>query len=158
MYVCYALNAYLILIGLYKIHWWAMMIFFFLNHEHFHKKYSVFTTTVEVWEWNHSPSHHTWLSMWLPIRAGDKFSSLAPGKFEWNFRYAIFKRILVIDGWDISFEIALMWMPLNFTDNQSTLVQVMAWCRQATSHYLGQCWPWSLSPYGVIRPQWVNPR
>ena len=23
---------------------------------------------------------------------------------------------------------------------QSTLVQVMAWCRQATSHYLRQCW------------------
>ena len=32
----------------------------------------------------------------------------------------------------------------------------MAWCRQATSHYLSQCWPRSTSPYGVIRPQWVN--
>ena len=32
----------------------------------------------------------------------------------------------------------------------------MAWCRQATSHYLSQCWPRSLSPYGVTRPQWVN--
>ena len=45
---------------------------------------------------------------------------------------------------------------LDFTDDQSTLVQVMAWCRQATSHYLSQCWPRSLSPYGVTRPQWVN--
>ena len=27
---------------------------------------------------------------------------------------------------------------------------------QATSHYLSQCCPRSLSPYGVIRPQWVN--
>ena len=34
----------------------------------------------------------------------------------------------------------------------STLVQVMAWCRQATSHYLSQCWPSFLSPYGVTRP------
>ena len=25
----------------------------------------------------------------------------------------------------------------------------MAWCRQATSHYLSQCWPSFLSPYGV---------
>ena len=33
----------------------------------------------------------------------------------------------------------------------------MAWCCQATSHYLSQCWPRSLSPYGVIRPQWVKP-
>ena len=32
----------------------------------------------------------------------------------------------------------------------------MAWCRQATSHYLSQCWPRSLSPYDVIRPQWVK--
>ena len=33
----------------------------------------------------------------------------------------------------------------------------MAWCRQATSHYLSQCWPRSMSPNGVTRPQWVNP-
>ena len=38
----------------------------------------------------------------------------------------------------------------------SILVQVMAWCRQATSHYLSKCWPWSLSQYGVIRPQWLK--
>ena len=42
------------------------------------------------------------------------------------------------------------------TDEKSTLVQVMAWCHQATSHYLSQCWPSFLSPYGIIRPQWVN--
>ena len=31
-------------------------------------------------------------------------------------------------------------MPMSFIDDKSTLVQVMAWCRQATSHYLNQCW------------------
>ena len=82
-------------------------------------------------------------------------NSLAPGKFVLNFRYVILKLILVIDGWGISCEIALIWMSLDFTDDQSTLVQVMAWCRQATSHYLSQCWPRSLSPYGVTRPRWV---
>ena len=41
-------------------------------------------------------------------------------------------------------------------DEKSTLVQVMAWCRQATSHYVSQCWLRSLSPYGVVRPQWVK--
>ena len=40
--------------------------------------------------------------------------------------------------------------------SQHWLVQVMAWCRQATSHYLSQCWPRSMSPYGTTRPQWVN--
>ena len=47
-------------------------------------------------------------------------NSLAPGKFEWNFRYVIFKRILVIGGWGISCEIALIWMSLDFTDDQTS--------------------------------------
>ena len=66
------------------------------------------------------------------------------------------KLISVTDGWGISRKIALRWMPLDLTDDKSTLVKVMAWCRQATNHYLCQCWPRSLSPYGVTRPQWVN--
>ena len=36
----------------------------------------------------------------------------------------------------------------------STLVQVMAWCRQATNHCLNQCWP--RSTIGVTRPHWVK--
>ena len=47
-------------------------------------------------------------------------------------------------------------LSLDLSDNKSTLVQVMAWCRQATSHYLSQCWPRSRPPNGVTRPQWVN--
>ena len=45
-------------------------------------------------------------------------------------------------------------MPQDLADDKSILVQVMAWCRQATSHYLSQCWPRYLSPYGVTGPQW----
>ena len=62
----------------------------------------------------------------------------------------------MIDGWGISCEIALIWISLDFTDDQSKLFQVMAWCCQATSHYLSQCWPRSLLPYNVTRPEWVN--
>ena len=36
------------------------------------------------------------------------------------------------------------------TDDKSTLVQVMAWCHQAPSHYLNQCWPRSMTPYCII--------
>ena len=68
----------------------------------------------------------------------------------------IFKEILVFDGWGISCEIAQIWMPLDFIDDKSTLVQVMALCHQATSHYPSQCWPRFVSPYGVARPQWVK--
>ena len=60
------------------------------------------------------------------------------------------------DDWGISCKIVLRWMPLDLTDDNSTFVQVMAWCRQATSHYLSQCWPRFMSPYGVTRPQWVK--
>ena len=47
-------------------------------------------------------------------------------------------------------------MSPDFTDYQSTLVQVMALCRQAASDYLNQYWPRSLLPYGVTRPQCVK--
>ena len=62
----------------------------------------------------------------------------------------------MINGWGISFEIALIWMSLDSTDGQSKLVQVMAWCRQAASHYLVQRWTRSLLPYGVTRPELVK--
>ena len=87
---------------------------------------------------------------------GKNLYSLAPGKFEWNFGCVIFKQILLIYDWGTSCEFALIWMSLDFTDDQSTLVQVMAWCRQSTSHYLIQCWPRSLLPYGKNEPEWVN--
>ena len=78
------------------------------------------------------------------------------GRFEWNLMQVIFKLISVIDGWGISCETAVRWMSLDLSDDKSALVLVMAWCRQATSHYLSQCWPRSLTPYGVTRPQWVK--
>ena len=53
------------------------------------------------------------------------------------------------------YEIAALrwiWKPQNLINGKSTLVQVMAWCRQAPSHYLSQCWYRSLSPYGITGP------
>ena len=47
-------------------------------------------------------------------------------------------------------------MPRHFTGDKSTLVQVMAWCRQATRHYLNQCWYRFMSPYGVTGSQRVK--
>ena len=64
------------------------------------------------------------------------FNSLAPGSFQWNLRKIIFKLILVTDGCDISSEIALRWTSRYLNDDKSRLVLVMAWCCQATSHYL----------------------
>ena len=61
--------------------------------------------------------------------------------------------------WRIKFvstycEIALRWMPLYTFDDKSTMVQVMAWCHQATGHYLSQCWP---NPRLIYVTRKVNP-
>ena len=101
-----------------------------------------------------------WPSVWTHICVIDwlthSVNSLAPGGFENIFQNVFFKLISWIDTLSNSCETALRSMPQNPSDDKSTLVQVMAWCRQAASHYLSQCCPKSLSPYGVTRPQWVN--
>ena len=47
----------------------------------------------------------------------------------------------MIDDRGISCTIALKWMALGLTDDKTTLVQLISWCRQATSHYLSRFWP-----------------
>ena len=63
---------------------------------------------------------------------------------------------LVIDSWSICCETALIKMSLGLTGDKSTLVQVMTWCRQAANHYLYQCCPSSMTPYGVYRGQQLH--
>ena len=114
-----------------------------------------------LWIWGFTPTNHVnrhtkpCAQEWI-LKKGSNINSLALGRFLFNFRLVILKLTLVNGGWGISYEIALRWMPLDLTDDKSILVQVMAWCCQASSHYLSQCWPRSLMPYGVTRPQWVN--
>ena len=84
------------------------------------------------------------------------FNSLAPGRSECDSKNVIFNLVLLIGIFRSSHDNALRWIPQDLIDDKSTLVQVMAWGRQATSHYLSQCWPSSMSPYGVTRPQWVK--
>ena len=76
-------------------------------------------------------------------------------------KFLVWKFQTNVSNWWLRY---LLWncpQVIDLTDDMSTLVQVMAWCRQswccqATSHYLSQCWPRSMSPYGVTRPQWLN--
>ena len=55
------------------------------------------------------------------------FNSLAPGKFEWNFRHVMFKQILGIDGWDISCEIILVWISLFYLLTEITHHDILSW-------------------------------
>ena len=79
---------------------------------------------------------------------------LAPCRFEWNLRLAISNHFLAIDGLVISCNIALRWMSLDFTTDQS--INLDSGSSQASSHYLSQSWPKFMMPYGIIRLQWVN--
>ena len=99
--------------------------------------------------WCHGSLHHQVIS-------SHGINSLAPGRCGCNFRNIIFELISWIDTLSATSKIVVRWMPQNSSDDKSTLVQVMAWCGQATNHYLNQCWPRSMSSYGVARPQWVN--
>ena len=83
-------------------------------------------------------------------------NSWAPGRPGCHFQTTIFNLVLLICFFTLSNDNALRWIPWDLTYDKSSLVQVMAWCRQATSHYLSQCWPNSRSPYGFTRPEWVN--
>ena len=69
-----------------------------------------------------------------------------------------FKRVIQNCSLSTHCEISLMCMPHISFDEKSTSVQVLAWFRQARSHYLTQCWHRSMSPYGILRPrpQWVK--
>ena len=91
------------------------------------------------------------LLSWYPI-----FNSLSPGRCGFRFKYVILKCTMVIIFIGISSAIAIRGMPQDPTDYKSILVQVMAWCCQATSHYLGRSWLRYASPYGFTRLQWVK--
>ena len=83
-------------------------------------------------------------------------NSVDPGWSDNNFGSKIFKLIPQNSNLGACCEIVPRWLQQNLSNVKSTLVQVMAWCRQATSHYLNQCWPRFLTSYGITRPQWVN--
>ena len=71
-------------------------------------------------------------------------NSLAPGRYGSTSKIVISKQMSWIKFQRAYYEIALRWMPENTFDGKSTLCQIMAWCHQATSHYLSQCCPSSV--------------
>ena len=118
----------------------------------------IFFTDTDVYNSKWQPfclGLHVAIAMYIIYNLGSFLSvnSLAPGRTGCHFRSAIFNLVLLISIFTSSNDNAHRWMPWDLTHNKSTLVQVMAWCRQATSHYLSQYWPSSMSPYGVTRPK-----
>ena len=87
------------------------------------------------------------------VRTSTHYSPLRSGCC---FDNAVVKLILFNSIFRSSNGNALRWMPRDLSGEKSSLVQVMAWCRQAPSHCLSKCWPRSMSPNGITRPQWVK--
>ena len=83
-------------------------------------------------EFTHTHTHiyiymHSWVTSWLePGRSGRKWKSM------------IFKLIMQNSSLNTHCEIARRWTPQYLSGNQLTLVKVMAWCHQTTSHYLSK--------------------
>ena len=73
-----------------------------------------------------------------------------------NIELLIFKLISSIDILKISYEIALNRTRLDIADDQWALVQLIAWCRQATSHNPNQCSSSLMTLYGVTRVKLIN--
>ena len=77
-----------------------------------------------------------------------------------NTNLIIFKLILVNVAWCISREIALKWVPLNFSDDKSALVEVIAWW--IVSMILACILPTDASSYTNIdikcikSPKWIT--
>ena len=83
-------------------------------------------------------------------------NSLAPGKFELNYRYVIFEEIWVIDGWGVSCEIALILMSVDFHWWSVNIGSGNGLVPPGNKPLPEKCWPRYLTPYGVPRPRWVK--
>ena len=88
------------------------------------KPFACFSKSVEALL---SSSKMTHPITYLPLRYGG------------YFKYSIWQHILMINLLSIRDKITLWWIPQVFTDDKSTLIQVMAYC------YIGI--------YGMTRPQ-----
>ena len=119
---------------------------------------------VQIMVW-HLPvrSHYLnqcWLVYWC-IKVSlclDELTLLPLGGCDINFKSIIFELVTQTSIFGPHCEMVLRWVPQNLTNQKSTMVQVMAWCHQATSHDLRQCGFRSMLPYDVTRPQLVNSR
>ena len=101
------------------------------------------------WNWQKVPS---W---WLGLMP-DLFNSLDPGRCGSRYKSMIFKLITQYSSLGTHSEIALRQIQQSLINEKLALDEMIAWCHQATSHYMSQCWPRSMLPYGITNTQWVT--
>ena len=96
--------------------------------------------------WDIIPTSYCYTNTGLNYHYNKTFSTMRPEQHGHHFADVTFKCIIFYENSWIFIGIPLTCVCEVLIDDESTLVQVMAWCRQATSHYLNQCWPRSMTP------------
>ena len=85
---------------------------------------------------------------------GSRTSWIPAGLVQWMTAYFWFSHKLhwlyISDKWMVHSDKCIQF------EISKPVIQVMAWCRQASSHYLKQCWPCFMMSFGITRPQWIN--
>ena len=94
------------------------------------------------------------------LQCTQKYILLRPEQYCWIFSDHIFKCIFLtqVSHFVLHFDkrfpeshsCGLMWQRV------TTLEQVMTWYHQTLTHYLNQCWPMSMTPYGHTGGQWTD--
>ena len=98
----------------------------------------------------------------LPHNLKTSVNPLAPGDVKIIQKCKFSNSLYKIEAWALDVKLIPCQCQRASSGDSSTLVQVMAWCRQVPSHvpsgtkpihYLSQCWHRSMSPYGITRSQ-----
>ena len=80
---------------------------------------------------------------------------LINGRCGSNLQRIISNWLYRIVAWALTLKLfSCAWYRTSSMINQYFFEHVMVWCRQTAIHCLGQCWPGSMSPNGVNRPEW----
>ena len=91
-----------------------------------------------------------WVNLLLSSDKTQVINSMLPGRcccdFKYINTYIDFKHNWGIKIFSIQVSINLQWLP-DVIDSKLTHVLVVAWCHQATNHYLNQCWPSFIAPW-----------
>ena len=96
------------------------------------------TSTINSFiHFSHTKKH---TSIFLLVFHSQWINSLSPGWYGYDFKWVNLKHCEI---YILSYQVntTMKWIAQDVIDGKSTLVQVMAWCHEATSHYLDQCWP-----------------
>ena len=128
------------------------VIFFYQHTTIFIQEYA-FVNVTDVRHFISASMCKICVCLWSSLEwyEGQWVNPLWPRHNGWHFAEDLFECISFCENFHI-----LISLQSLFNDNKSTLVQVVAWCCQARSHYLNQCWPRSAISYSFPRPLWVE--